>query len=66
MVFLGGAVLANIVSGSACSITHSYLHRVDGRQGGYVDIKGGVGGAGLAGVGEARCEIVLARNIPIA
>jgi hypothetical protein len=66
MVFLGGAVLANIVSCSICNSTHNYLHFLDGRQGGYVDIKAGVGGAGLAGAGEAGCEIVLAKNIAVA
>jgi hypothetical protein len=59
-------VLANIVSRIASLSTNSCSHCLDGRQGGHVDIKGGVGGTRLAGVGEARSEIVLARNIPIA
>jgi hypothetical protein len=62
MVFLGGAVLANIVSGSIYPSIDNYLHFPDGRQGGHVDIKAGVGGAGLASAGEAGCEIVLAKD----
>lgn len=59
MVFLGGAVLANIVSANKNPTTLSYLPFADGRQGRHVDIKAGVGGAGFKGVREAGRKIAL-------
>jgi hypothetical protein len=62
MVFLGGAVLANIVSLSNSLGTYISSQRADGGQGGYVDIKGGVAGAGLASTREAGCTISFPRK----
>lgn len=58
MVFLGGAVLANIVSANENLTICIYSHCADGRQGGHVDIKAGVAGAGLTSVREAGRKIV--------
>jgi hypothetical protein len=52
MVFLGGAVLANIVSLLALLRISEFSHFADGRQGRHVDIKGRVGGARVARTGE--------------
>lgn len=64
MVFLGGAVLANIVSGSKVPFARIYLRTADGRQGRYVDIKARMGGARIKGIGEAGCKIMLAGSTP--
>jgi len=62
MVFLGGAVLANIVSSRESFHSNICSLRADGRQGGHVDIKGRMGGAGFTSLGEAGCEISIGRN----
>jgi hypothetical protein len=63
MVFLGGAVLANIVSRNSPLPLYINSQCADGGQGGHVDIKGGVAGAGLASTREAGRTISLTRNL---
>jgi hypothetical protein len=63
MVFLGGAVLANIVSDGNNSTLCICSHRTDGRQRRHVDIKAGVARARLTGSGEAGRKIMLACNM---
>jgi hypothetical protein len=63
MVFLGGAVLANIVSRNSPLPLYINSQCADGGQGGHVDIKGGVAGAGLASTREAGRPISLTRNL---
>jgi hypothetical protein len=60
MVFLGGAVLANIVSGDKYPTSCICSQCTDGRQGRHVDIKAGVARARLTGIGEAGRKIRLA------
>lgn len=58
MVFLGGAVLANIVRLDVLFLLCiSRLTHPDGRQGKHVDLQGRVGGAGQARAREAGAEI---------
>jgi hypothetical protein len=65
MVFLGGAVLANIVSNGKKSARCIYSLCTDGRQGRYVDIKAGVARARLTCIGEAGRKIMLVCNMRI-
>lgn len=58
MVFLGGAVLANIVSRLRPACSNILTMPVDGGQGEYVDIEAGMGGAGTQSTGEARSEVI--------
>ena len=49
MVFLGGAVLANIVSRLSVLVNLEFIFFTDGREGKYVVVKAGMGGAGPKG-----------------
>ena len=64
MVFLGGAVLANIVRISVGGFCKPGTDKstTDGGQGKHVDIKAGMGRTGYACVGEARCSIDVERE----
>ena len=59
MVFLGGAVLANIVSIPGRAAEQGLIF-LDGRQGEHVDIKARVGGARGTSLGETRCAMSIA------
>lgn len=58
MVFLGGAVLANIVSlHPSVRRIHKLMYHTDGGQGKYVDIQGGMGRTGRPCAGETWCKV---------
>ena len=60
MVFLGGAVLANIVSQNQHSRIIHHADNVfckDGRQARHVDLETGVGGAGRTSAGKIGCKV---------
>lgn len=61
MVFLGGAVLANIVSHVNILQKYTCSQSADGRQGRHVDIKSRVAGTRLPSIGETGRTMRLAR-----